>query len=218
MRILDRFFRKPRAQSPLKTFLCALSFEQSAKTYHSVSDPALRLPAALSVWALHLAHRFAEGLHEMVQALDRSSAAQLDSAYDRVASEAVALVHYWLVRDFLAANEIDDDDHPFFEVLKDAMQLSNSLLTKEAPAVVPEDWLLNRTMRYSHSETFKSNPVHEQFISHIVDVVNKVSDKQLALPAQLALATYYPIFVSTHLEQFKKTAKAMYLAHQEGAL
>ena len=218
MRILRRLFDMSRDQSPLREFLSALSFEQAALTYRNVSNSDLRLPAALSTWALHLAHRYTEGLLEMVRALNKPAGLALDAAYDQVAIEAAAVVHYWLMREFLQEDEVDDADQPYFDVLRDAAQISNSILTQKAPAIASETWLFKRAMKFSHGEVFKSESLGKEFSSLIIAAVGNANDGNAGLYVQLAAASYYPIFLSTHLEQFRKSARGMYIAHQEGDL
>lgn len=213
MGIISHFFGKASRQSPLRVLLGALSFEQSATTHRTVTDPSLRLPAALSIWALHLAHRYAEGLEKMVGNQDGGIGA-VNAAYDRIASEAAALAHFWLLRDFLREDELDDEDETYIEVLKVAAQLSNTILMKEAPLVARKEWILNRALGCSHAEKFKSKTLGEQFDAHILEAIGP----NASLRTQLAVATYYPIFESAHYKPFNKSARVMYIAHQSDAL
>ena len=106
---LSRLFRKKVEQTPLEKFIATITPEQFQRSYRSVKDPTLRVPAALSTRVLYLAHRFSSGLREMQTSIEKTFETSSAFPYDCVAFEASAFCHYWVMREFLNA---DEDDEP----------------------------------------------------------------------------------------------------------
>lgn len=225
MSIFSKIFRKQAVQTPLEAFIGLVTPEQSQTTYRSVKDPSLRLPAALSTWVLYLSHRFSSGLREMMSSVGKSMGQNSAFAYDCVAFEAAAFCHYWLMRDMLNEDDEEAIDEKYFECLKTAANITASLFVGKTSFVLPPELLLQRSMVYSHEEKFKAIRPQERFAQFLISsfqsgVPEKITAVGISssLPLQLAVASYIPIFESTQLTEFKKMARVMYLADQEGAL
>ena len=221
MNIFSKLFRKPNVQTPLEAFVSSITPEQSQTTYRSVKDEGLRLPAALSTWVLYLSHRFSSGLREMLASIDK----QTPFAYDSIAFEAAAFCHYWLMRDFLNADDDQTEDEIYFECLKASASITSSLLVSKTSFALSTELLMQRSMAYSYEEKCKAIPPEEKFAQFLVASFQSGSPvKKTAvgisssLPLQLSVASYIPIFESTRLAEFKKVARVMFLADQEGAL
>lgn len=228
MNVLSKFFGKKSVATPLEEFIGTITLEQSRATYHSVKNESLRLPAALSTWALYLVQRFSIGLREMLAKLDKQSYPTNDSfPYDAVAFEAAAYCHYWLMRDMLNADDDDDEpsDDTYFECLKDSANITSSLLAGKVSFDLPNDLLMKRSIAYSFEEKCKSVRPEEKFAQFLISSVQSRSPLvktpvgiESRLSFQLVVASYIPIFESTYLAEFKKSARGMFLADQEGAL
>lgn len=225
MSIFSRIFRKQALQTPLEAFISLVTPEQSQTTYRSVNDPSLRLPAALSTWVLYLSHRFSSGLREMLSSVGSAMEQNSTFAYDCVSFEAAAFCHYWLMRDMLNEDEEEVGDDKYFECLKAAANITSSLFASKASFSLPAELLMQRSMVYSHEEKFKAIRPQERFAQFLISSFQSGSPEKRtpvgissSLPLQLAVASYIPIFESTQLAEFKKIARVMYLADQEGAL
>ncbi|MCX7097720.1 MAG: hypothetical protein NTV43_07425 [Methylococcales bacterium] len=223
---ISRLFRKRNERTPLEEFIGIITPEQFPRSYRSVKDPTLRVPAALSTWVLYLSHRFSSGLREMLTSIEKTFKTNSAYPYDCVAFETAAFCHYWLMREFLNTDEDDEtEDSDYFECLKISANLTSSLISSKASFAVPEDLLMNRSIAYSHEEKFKAITPEEKFSNFLISSIQSGSPAkrspvgiQSSLPLQLSLASYIPIFESTQLAEFKKAARVMFLADQEGAL
>jgi len=226
MGIFSKLFRKQVAQTPLETFISTITPEQSQKTYRSVKDPTFRLPAALSTWVLYLAHRFSNGLREMLMSTEKSLGMSNAYSYDCVAFEAAAFCHYWLMREMLNTDEDDEpEDSDYFECLKNSANITSSLLTDKVSFTLPDELLMQRSMAYSYEEKCKAVRPEEKFAQFLISSIQSGSPTtrspvgiSSSLPLQLSVSSYIPIFESTLLAEFKKIARVMFLADQEGAL
>ncbi|TNJ39688.1 hypothetical protein FGF66_03425 [Chlorobaculum thiosulfatiphilum] len=224
----SRIFRKKVAKTPLEEFIATITPEQFQSSYRSVKDPTLRVPAALSTWVLYLAHRFSSGLREMLTSVEKTFETSSSYPYDCVAFEAAAFCHYWVVREFLNADE-DEDGEPegndYFECLKNSANITSSLLSSKTGFAMPDDLLMKRSIAYSYEEKCKAVRPEEKFANLLISSMQSGSPTkrspvgiQSSLPLQLCIASYIPIFESTLLAEFKKAARVMFLADQEGAL
>lgn len=222
MSILSKIFRK-QARTPLEVFIGAVTLEQSQTTYRSVKDLNLRLPAALSTSVLYLSHRFSSGLLAMLSSVDRGSI----FTYDCVAFEAAAFCHYWLLRDILKEDEDEDEivDEKYFECLKASTNVTALLFAEKTNFSLPTELLMQRSIAYSHAEKFKAMHPQERFAQFLISSFQSGSpvkrspiDISTNIALQLAVASYIPIFESTQLNEFRKVARVMYLADQEGVL
>ena len=227
MNIFSKILGKRSTTTPLEEFIGSIALEQSRVTYHSVKNKSLRLSAALSTLALYLVQRFCNGLREMLVKLDKQSYPTNDSfPYDAVAFEAAAYCHYWLMRDMLNADDEDEtSDESYFECLKNSANITSSLLAGRVSFDLPNDLLMKRSMAYSFEEKCKSVRLGEKFAQFLISSIQSRSPLiktsvgiEIRLPLQLAVASYIPIFESTQLTEFKKVARAMFLADLEGAL
>lgn len=222
--ILSKLFGKKVVTTPLEEFIGSITLEQPRASYHAVNDESLRLPAALSTLALYLAHRFSNGLREMLTKLD--SQTNDSFPYDAVAFEAAAYCYYWLMRDMLNSDDEDEtSDESYFECLKDSANMTSSLLAGKISFDLPNDLLMNRSIAYSFEEKCKSVRSEEKFAQFLISSIQSRSPLakttvgiESRLPLQLAVASYIPIFKSNSLAEFKKTARGLFLAGQEGAL
>ena len=221
MSIFSKIFRKQAEKTPLEVFIGAVTPEQSQATYRSVKDPSLRLPAALSTWVLYLSHRFSSGLRELLSPVEKDST----FAYDCITFEAAAFCHYWLMRDMLDEDKEETEDAKYFKCMKTAANITASLIAEKASFSLPTELLMQRSMAYSHAKKFKSTSPQERFAQFLISSFQSGSPEKRTpvgissnLSLQLAVASYIPIFESTQLAEFKKVARVMYLADQEGAL
>ena len=222
----SRLFRKKVEQTPLEEFIASITPEQFQRSYRSVKDPTLRVPAALSTWGLYLAHRFSSGLREMLTSIEKTFETSSAYPYDCVAFEAAAFCHYWVMREFLNADEDDEpEDSDYFECLKNSANITSSLLSSKAGFTMPDDLIMKRSIAYSSEEKCKAVRPEEKFANFLISSIQSGSPAkrspigiQSSLPLQLCIASYIPIFESTQLAEFKKAARVMFLADQEGAL
>jgi hypothetical protein len=239
MRLASKLFRKKLAVTALEAFLSPIGIDQCRTTYHDVRDKDLRLPTAISVYALFLSHAFASGLRDLLTTTDRKSKfAGKYFPYDAVAFEAAAYCYYWVMRDKLNSDyehldeefdeDLDDDrkgEEDYFACLTTSSQITSSFIDKKVPFNLPDDVLLKRILSYSSHETSESARPEEQFFYLLVSSVQSGSplvkthvgvDSSLSL--QLAVTSYIQIFESTRLAEFKKAARVMRLADKEGVL
>lgn len=222
----SKLFRKKVEQTPLEEFIATITPEQFQRSYRSVKDPTLRVPAALSTWGLYLAHRFSSGLREMMTSIEKTFETSSYYPYDCVAFEAAAFCHYWVMREFLNADEDDEQkDSDYFECLKNSANITSSLLSSKTGFAMPDDLLMKRSISYSYEEKCKAVRPEEKFANFLISSIQSGSPAkrspvgiQSSLPLQLCIASYIPIFESTQLSEFKKAARVMFLADQEGAL
>lgn len=225
MGILSKLFRRQTVQTPLEAFIGPITPEQFQTTYRSVKDQSFRLSAALSTWVLYLANRFSSGLREMLVSVNESIEIKTVFAYDAVAFEAAAFCHYWLMRDMLNADDEQIEDEAYFECLKAAASITSALLVDKSSFALPEELLMQRSMAYSFEEKRKMVRPEEKFAQFLISSFQSGSPTtrtsvgiSSSLPLQLSVASYIPIFASTHLIELKKVARVMFLADQEGAL
>ncbi|QOJ22572.1 MAG: hypothetical protein HRU78_02040 [Gammaproteobacteria bacterium] len=226
MDIFSKLFQKRVEKTPLETFICTITPEQPQRTYQSINDPNLRLPAALSTWVLYLSHRFTNGLREMLMSTEKSLGTSSVFSYECVAFEAAAFCHYWLMREVLNTDEDSEaDESNYFECLKNSANITSSLLTDKVSFALPDELLIKRSMIYSYEEKCKAVQPEEKFAQFLISSIQSGSPVTSApvgisssLPLQLSVASYIPIFESTQLAEFKKVARVMFLADQEGLL
>ena len=233
MKILSKIFGKKATKTPLEEFLGSITLEQARENYYSVKDESLKLPTALATFALHLSHRFVIGLRDMLNTLEKQiRITNADFPYDAVAFEAILYSYYWLMRDILNNDEleIDGDDEPYdendyLECLKNSANIASSILDSEAQFDLSNTLMMNRIMAYSFEEVRNSVRPEEKFSQFLISSIQSRSPQiksnvglKSSMPLQLSVASYIPIFETAQLAQFKKTAKAMYLADREGEL
>lgn len=226
MSIFSRLFRKKVEQTTLEEFIATITPEQFQRSYRSVKDPTLRVPAALSTWVLFLAHHFSSGLRKMLTSIEKTFETSSAYPYDCVAFEAAAFCHYWVMRQSLNADDDDEqEDSDYFECLKNSANITNSLLSSKAGFALPDDLLMKRSIAYSYEEKYKSVRPEEKFANFLISSIQSGSPEKrspvgikINLPLQLCIASYIPIFESTQLAEFEKAARVMFLADQEGAL
>lgn len=225
MKFLSQFFSKKFKQTSLEKFLSAIKLEQAQRNYQSVQNINLRLPAALSTWVLFLTHSFASGLREMSYSLNKKSNAKEVYAYDPVAFETAVFCYFWLMREFLNAENEDLDESSYFECLNQSAQITYSLLLAEANFDVPDDLAMDRCIAYSRGEKFNGIRPEEKFAEFLISSVQSGAPAKRtavgvssSLPLQLVVTAYIPIFISTRLNEFKKVARNMFLAHQDSIL
>ena len=139
MKIFSSLFKKLPNRTQLEEFLQSITLEQPQKVYRSMKKESLRLPAALSVLALYLAHRFAVGLRQTLTSVDKSTKAKEKFAYDAVAFEAAAFCHYRLMQDVLDHLDVEVEDEIYFEYLKDSATITSSLFVGKTPFSLPRD-------------------------------------------------------------------------------
>lgn len=222
----SRLFRKKVEQTPLEEFIATITPEQFQRSYRSVKDPTLRVSAALSTWVLYLTHRFSSGLRETLTSLEKTLETNGAYPYDCVAFEAAAFCHYWVMREFLNADEDDEpEEGDYFECLKNSANITSSLLSSKTSFAMPDDLLMKRSIAYSYEEKFKAVRPEEKFANFLNSSIQSGSPAkhspvgiQSSLPFQLCISSYIPIFESIQLTEFKKAARLMFLADQEGVL
>lgn len=229
MGFLSKLFGGGLEQTPLEAIVVAMTLEKVQGTYKSVKNPKLRVPAAISVYALYLAYRFSSGLRDMLGKIDKGSQKGGVFPFDAIVFEAAAFCHFWLMREKLAVNEDEDEGAPeedqYFECLRASAEITSSLLVKHTSFDLPADLLMQRSIAYSFEEARKSTRPEEKFAQFLVSSYQSQSPAirtsvsiSSSLPLQLSITSYIPIFSSTLLTEFKKGVRAMYLADQEGAL
>ena len=227
MSIFSKLFVKKIIQTPLETLINSITPQHSQTTYKSVKNDNLRLPAALSTYTLYLTQRFSNGLREMLSSLDKLMTPMNEAfPYDAIAFEAAAYCHYWLMRDMLnVEDEDEDEDEAYFEFLKTSANITSVLLEDKTSFELPSDLLMKRSMAYSFDEKCKLGRPEEKFAQFLISsfqsrspVVSTSVGVTSSLPLQLSIASYIPIFESTHLIELKEVARMMFFADLEGAL
>jgi hypothetical protein len=230
MSLFSKIFGSGAEQTELEAFLGGITPEKFQSTYKSVKDPDLRVPAAISVYVLYLAQRFASGLREMMGKADKNSVKGSSYPFDAIAFEAAAYSHFWLMREKLNVDKDENEDEPeeddpYFECLEASAQLTSSLLVSKTNFSLSTDLLMNRSITYSFEETRKSIKPQEKFAQFLVSsfqsrspAIRSTAGISSSLPLQLSVISYIPIFSSSLLAECKKGARVMYLAHQDDAL
>jgi hypothetical protein len=223
---LSKFFQKKMEKTSLEKFISIITPEQFQRSYQATKNQNLRVAAALSTWVLYLSHNFSSGLREMLLSIEKTFKISSLYPYDCVAFESAAFCHYYVMREFLNIDEddaLEDDD--YFQCLKDSANITSSLLLDRVGFTMPDDLLMKRSIAYSYAEKFKEIKPEEKFTQFLISSIQSGSPEkhsqtniQSSLPLQLCIASYIPIFESTQLAQFKKSARVMFLADQEGAL
>ena len=212
------------------------------QVYHSVAEPSLRLPSALSITVLYTTHKFALGALEIASSVGKSSGVPPNRvSYDVVVFEAAAYAHGWLMKESLGKtlgnlddesyqrdnrnisypdHNHDDKEQAYFRVLKDSVHVTNGLIRSDTNFEVHEDFFLNRVKSYASSTA----DVAAQFERILVPSIVKGSpsirgrDAQFGgLPLELAVKTYVPVFQQT-LADLTQTAKDLYDASEKGLL
>jgi hypothetical protein len=152
--------------------------------------------------------------------------------YDVAAFEAAAYSHYWIMREYFQVNDDDDRDgdedgesDDYFECLRDAAHVTNTVITSRTTFGLADDFLFNRVVSYSQRSTKSDYGPPERFANTLVSSLKKgtpgahptrPNGESLALG--LAIATYVPIFQQTYLDALPKTARALFLADKGGLL
>ena len=222
----SRLFHKKIAKTPLEEFIATITPVHIQNSYRSAKDPTLRVPAALTTWVLYLAHHFSSGLREMLTSIEKTFEVNSTYPYDCVAFETAAFCHYWVISEFLNADDDDEpEDNDYFECLKASAKITDSLLSSKAGFAMPDDLLMKRSIAYSYEEKCKSVRPEEKFANFLISSIQSGSPAKRSsigietnLPLQLCIASYIPIFESTQLAEFKKAARVMFLADQKGEL
>ncbi len=208
MSLLSRLFGKRRPTSPLESFLEKTTFDSSRQIYGSVSEQSMKLPSAVSIWVLHLSHRFCLGLRDMLERLDKSeSPVAIEGAiYDSVAVEAASYCFFHLMDDLLGESEDEDEedkkDDSYLSVLRTSAMLANSVLGPQLATRLDDDYLLKRVITYSSAKLSKKTNSLEKFIAVLLSSIDarqpvlRVSSPPVNLVLQLTMLTYTPIFHS----------------------
>ncbi len=116
---------------------------------------------------------------------------------------------------------MDELSMGYFECLKKSLHISARSMTHNSGFDLNEEFLINRLTTYSHAEKFKSLSRDENFLALLISSVKKgeVGEARVhegispGLVFQVAAATYIPIFKSSLLDNFKRGAILMYIAH-----
>ncbi len=225
MSLLSRLFGRCRQTSHLESFLEKTTLDSSRQSYHSVSEKSMKLPSAVSIWALHISHCFCLGLRSMLERQDTSSSPVVieGAVYDLVAVEVAGYCFFYLMDDLLGETE-DEEDESYLSVLRTSAMLANSVLGSHLATSIDDDYLLKRVMNYSSAAISKNTNSFERFIAVLVSSIDarqpvlRVSLPPANLVLQLTISTYIPIFHSAYIAEFKKAARIMYLADREGVL
>lgn len=228
MGIFSKFFRKQTTQTPLEAFISKITLDQAQRTYKSVENPTFQLPAALSTSVLYLAHHFSNSLREMLVSTDSIKTSN-GYSYDSVAFESAAFCYYWLMREMLNEDDDDEDEEPkvndYLECLKISANITSSLIADKVSFSLADDLIINRSIAYSSAEKFKATRPEEKFAQFIISSIQNGSPSMMSsvdissdLQLHLCAMAYIPIFESTLLTEFKKTARVMFLADQEGLI
>jgi len=226
MGLLSRLFGKRRQASPLESFLQNTTLDSSRLSYRNVSEQDLKLPSAISIWALHISHRFCLGLRKMLEGLDTSTLAiAIEGAvYDSVAVEVAGFCFFYLMNDLLREAEDQEEEDPYLSILKTSATLANSILNSHLASSVDADYLLKRVVNYSSANVSAKTNSLERFAAVLLSSIAarqptlRVTSPPINLALQVTIPIYIPIFHSTYLLEFKKAARVMYLADREGAL
>jgi hypothetical protein len=234
MSLLSKLFRKKILVTPLEEFIGPITLAQCETTYHDVTNKSSRLPAALSTYALYLAHDFSSGLREMLSNVDKHSTfANNRFPYDAVAFEAAAYCYYWLMRDMLNTDnedeyegyEDDKGEDIYLECLKDSAHMTSYFLNEKVPFDLSNDLLMKRIISYSFEETRKSVRPEAKFFQFLISSMQSGSplirtnvSMGSSLKLEVTVVTRIQTFEASVLATFKKSANDLFLADKEGRL
>lgn len=157
--LVHRLFRTDRKPaSRLGDFLSKITPGAIQAQALAVKDPELRIPTAISLLVLEQSGRFTRELFAALAEPPVPVSTPLGGAarFDAVAFETAAFVHYSLLakhlgspHDELENDDGSDDDDPYFVAVRDASQLTASILGSLVAFGVNEQIFVNRPLAYS---------------------------------------------------------------------
>jgi len=234
MGLLTRLFRgKTPAITQLERQLQNISPDQAITAYHSMSDPELRLPAAISMIVLNFTHRFCSGLLKMNHDLEKaSSTLALNYNYDVIAFETAAYCHYWLLKEQLLEMNLNDnpddvEEGPYIHCLKLSAHITSSYIYKYTTFNLNERFFLNRTHSYSRitDKSLDLNVISSRFEQKLKSSIkNGVPAPSNHLPTignlefEISVKAYIPIFHLTYLSILPEMASNLFSESLKGSL
>lgn len=162
----SRLFVPSRRVSRLEERLQEITLDDAARVYETAPDPNIRVPGAISMTVLCVAHRFIEGLLKMEGDLGkRLKTPSHQSSYDAGVFEVAAYAHFWLMKDYLQAEvnrmddyaeddeacDEDDSEEPRYAALRTSTLISDSFIKRYTEFDLPDRLFSYRAMSYCRS-------------------------------------------------------------------
>ncbi len=226
MSLFQRLFGSAKPpETALQTLLARMTPEHAQTAYHSAKEPEMRLPAALSVLAMYVVHRFVVGYSQTVASTTKAAGVTMPSIpYDALAFEVAAYVHYWLLREYLHADidgdeDSDDAQEPLFGHLRDSAQVSASLVYRYTAFPKADDPFMARVAAYLDDRLASETFVRAILAAQTRGAPGPVDMLDVsALPLSIATVSYVGIFHKSWLNGLSKSVQNLFAAHSAGLL
>jgi hypothetical protein len=232
---LKSIFGSPAKVSPLEGALQNITWDDAARKYKTTSDPGLKVPGAVSMTILRMAHNFSEGLFRMEGEFSKKMGTPNHRAlYDAAAFEAAAYAHFWVMKDFRLAGgndwddlDEDDDREEGLECLgksRDADLITSAFISarfieQHTTFDLPEKLFVNRAMSYCRSSDTRIDIAEltnrfEHKLSCSILAGKPVNQRQrkFDLPLDLALKACISIFQTNSLLALSEIADGLFKA------
>jgi hypothetical protein len=237
----SNLFGSPAKKSPLEVRLQRITLDDAARTYEAAPDPDLRVPGAISMTVLKMAHSFSQGVLEMEADFDlgeKRKSPNHQSSYDAAAFEAAAYAHFWTMKDHLQAEvdrledciEEDEDDNEDnsgkqrYAGLVTATLISDIFIKRYTTFDLPDRYFAHRAMSYCRScDTQIDVPEligrfeHNLTCSILAGKPVHQKESELHLALGVVLKTYIPIFHANSLSALSELVETLFADSEKGA-
>lgn len=156
MSLFSDLFASSAKVSALEERLQKITVDDAKWAYQNTSDSDLRIPSAITMLVLRLAHNFSKDLVKQGDKFDKTLKGQKhQSLYDIIAFEMAAYIHFWLMKEYLQADvnrleDFDEDDSasPRYSALVTSTLLSETFIKRYTAFDLPDKFFAHRSMSY----------------------------------------------------------------------
>ncbi|HEY0307831.1 MAG TPA: hypothetical protein VGB94_06710 [Acidobacteriaceae bacterium] len=234
MVFLKSIFGSSAKVSPLEAALQKITWDDAARMYETASDPTLKVPGAVSMTVLRMAHNFSTGLLKMAADFSKKSGAPSPQpSYDAIAFETAAYAHFWSMKDYRLAdaNDLEDEeedesreslensDKPRDADLITSTLISDRFIAQYTTFDLPDRFFANRAMSYCRSSDTRidipeliSRFEHKLSSSILAGKPGNQKQREFDLPLDLALKACIPIFQINSLPALSEIVDGLFKA------